>query len=131
MKILRFACVIVILLLFAACSHNTADIGDDPEFKYDIVDSGGKMLTDYEKEIHAETHLAERLQATIELFNEVDDATVAINRTGENENERIVDVSVITKPGLALTDEQKNGIINIINDSISDDLTVIINLNAE
>lgn len=123
MKAPILICVTFIFFIFVACGHNT----DTREFKYEIAESGGNILTESEKDQAAEERLIERLQATIEMFDEVNKAIITINNP--NDTEKTIDVLIVTKPNIQLTDEQKSGIINIMKDSVKG--TVAVNIKEE
>lgn len=103
--------------------------GRSDEFRYEVVESGGRALTEAEKNQMYEERLIERLQATIEKFENINKAIINID--SPNEAEKTVNVLIITESDERLSDEEKTGITNIIKDSISKDLTVTVNLNEE
>lgn len=118
-------CAIIIHLTFAACGRNATN----QEFQYKKVEVDSRVLTESDKSQTAEEQLINRLQATIELFEEVNKAVITID--SPNETEKIADALIITESEKELSDEQKTGIINIIKNSIGIDFTVTVNLKTE
>lgn len=95
-------------------------------FDYAVFEKGGGLtMTQSDKEYYATAQLQERLQATIETFDEVQRAHVNISIPEkrsfvlETETEpTTAAVKLQVRPGRSLTSEQVQGILNIVKNSV-------------
>ena len=94
-------------------------------FSYDIQNSGGLTATQQDKNRREIQGLQNRLQATIELFPEVTKAIVTISMPERTmfalQNDTMpvsASITVTRRPGRGLSQEQVQGIINMVRDSV-------------
>ncbi|MCL2033866.1 MAG: flagellar M-ring protein FliF [Oscillospiraceae bacterium] len=98
---------------------------ENPGFGYEQQNSGGLTATQQDKNRREIQGLQDRLQATIELFPEVTKAVVTISmpeRTmfalQNNETPVSASITITKRLGRSLSQEQVQGIINIVKDSV-------------
>jgi hypothetical protein len=115
MKTLKLTCAILFsLIMLTACSQGSED--SETMLEYNVLLS--EPLTSSEKDQAAEEQLINRLQDAINMLDGVSDTIITITTSEEKGKE--VFASITTEANQPLTDEQKEGIVNIIAASCGD-----------
>ncbi len=124
MRLAKLVISALLSLMLVACNQSKLTAVDEEGEVYDIKYHAvaTSPVTDAEKKLNLEKQLIERLQTTIELLESVNKATLTITST--TETEKTVDAIITTEPNIQLTQEQKNGITNIIISSIPEKVSV-------